>query len=306
MKEGTLPVYNIDTFNPHCHEKDFYANTLSNHLKTYEFISVAHKHDFYLVVVCTKGSGSHWIDFVQYDVQPGSMFLLSPGQGHSWTLSEDIEGYIFFHSRHFYELNFTSNKLLDYPFYCSIYNSPVLSLNEDTLKKEVIIFKEIVAEYRNRELMKFNRLFTLVELLYFDVLRLYISLEHIQGQNQNYLIKVRELEGFIDDNYTTMKSPAQYAEKMFVTAKQLNRICKETLNKSTSDLIFDRIILEAKRLLAHSSFTIPEIAEKLGYTDVSYFSRLFRKRTGKTPISFSREFSVISISKQNCYNEIEQ
>ena len=291
MKEGAIPVYDIETFNPHCQEKDFYANTLSNHVKTHEFTFIPHKHDFYLVVICTKGSGSHWIDFVRYDVKPGSIFMLSPGQGHSWKLSDDIEGYIFFHNKDFYELNFTSNKLLDYPFYCSIYNSPVLLLNEDTWKKEVIIFKEIVAEYRDKALMRFNRLFALVELLYIDLLRLYITLEHIHTQNQHYLIKLRELEGLIDDNFKIIKSPAQYAEKMFVTVKQLNRICKETLNKSTSDLILARIILEAKRLLAHSSYTIPEIAEKLGYADVSYFSKLFRKRTGKTPLSFSKEFS---------------
>ncbi|MBC7846944.1 MAG: helix-turn-helix domain-containing protein [Flavobacterium sp.] len=293
MKAKTLPVYNIEKFKPLCHEKDFYASTVSNHLKNNDFTSSPHKHNFFLVVLFTQGSGNHSVDFVNYDIKPGSIFMLSPGQIHSWTLTEDTDGYIFFHNKDFYELNFSSNKLQDYPFYCSVYNSPTLILKANDLQKSKSIFKEINLEYKQKQLIKFKRLFVLVELLYIDLLRLYLPQEQIDKQNQDYLIKLRKLEGLINDNYKTIKSPAKYAEMMFLGIKQLNRVCKECLNKSTSDIITDRIILEAKRLLIYSPFKIPEIAEQLGYTDISYFTRLFKKKNGITPAAFIKTYSAL-------------
>ena len=73
---------------------------------------------------------------------------------------------------------------------------------------------------------------------------------------------------------------------MNLSEKHLNRICKECLNKTTSDLIAERIILEAKRLLIHSKHTVTEVAAELGYNDNSYFSRFFKKNSGETPIQF--------------------
>jgi AraC-like DNA-binding protein/mannose-6-phosphate isomerase-like protein (cupin superfamily) len=289
MKETLLPVYNIEKFKPLCNEKDFYANKISTHLKNHDFIYKPHKHDFYFVIICTKGKGTHWIDFIEYEIKPGAVFIISPGKGHSFVHSEDAEGFVFFHTKDFYELHSTSKKLVEYPFYYSNYNTPLIQIDKKSINRILPVFKEILEEYRSKQLMKFNRLFVLVELLYIDLLRLYVPLEQIEKQNQNYLIKLHKLEELIEGNFISIKLPAQYADLMSMSVKQLNRICKECLNKSTSDLISDRIVLEAKRLLVYSSLTISEIAEEIGYTDISYFSRLFKKKTGKTPVNFLKE-----------------
>ena len=76
---------------------------------------------------------------------------------------------------------------------------------------------------------------------------------------------------------------------MAMSEKHLNRISKACLNKTTTDLITDRIILEAKRELTHSNLTVREIADKLGYFDNSYFARLFKKKSGQTPIEFIKK-----------------
>lgn len=73
---------------------------MKGHLKSsHKHIEKPHRHDFYVTVLFTHGSGVHEIDFQSYDVQPGSLFFLSPGQIHSWELSDDTEGYIFFSHR---------------------------------------------------------------------------------------------------------------------------------------------------------------------------------------------------------------
>ena len=288
MPKKTLPIYSIENFNYSGKEEDFFANTLKEQLKTNRDILMPHKHDFFFALLITKGSGTHTIDFVEYDVKPGRVFVISPGQVHDFNLSDDADGYLFFHTRSFYDSYSSTKKVQDYPFFCSIYNSPLITPHNKHLQKMEGLFAEIIEEFEQNYLMKFQRIHVLIEQLYIDLTRIYLPQKHIDSQNQNYLSKVRKLEDLIDANFIKIKSPGEYAKKMHVSEKHLNRMCKECLNKTTSDLIADRIMLEAKRQLIYTNDTIAEIAEQLGYEDHSYFSRLFKKRCGKTPAEFAK------------------
>jgi AraC-like DNA-binding protein len=77
---------------------------------------------------------------------------------------------------------------------------------------------------------------------------------------------------------------------MYVSEKHLNRMVKYSLNKTTSDLIAERIILEAKRMLVFSKKTMAEIIDDLGYEDTAYFFRFFKKKTTLTPTAFLEQF----------------
>ena len=294
MPQKTLPVFNIEKFTHSGRDSDFYANTLSVHLNKYGFIFTPHKHDFFFVALCTKGKGVHTIDFKNYEIQPGSLFVFSPGQTHSWVLSDDAEGYIFFHTKDFFDMNFLAMKIKDYPFYCSIYNAPLINLKDQPLRQAKEIFEHIVDEYTHTYLMKFQKIYVLLGLLYVNLSRSYLPQEQIDKQNLNYLARLRELEDLVEANYKTVKSAGEYADMMHISEKHLNRICKECINKTTTDMIMDRIMLEAKRLLILSGSNVSEVAAELGYFDVSYFSRLFKKRCEMTPLAFIRSYLATS------------
>lgn len=290
----TLPIYNIEKFKYLGKESDFYTASLKAHLKLHEFVIAPHRHNFYFVAIIVKGSGTHTIDFVNYPVKPGSVFAIIPGQSHNWKLSEDTEGYVLFHTKSFYNLYFPSKKVQDYPFFCSMHNSPLILLKGKSLKIAKQLCSELLNEYKNEYFLKFQRISLMLDLLYVDLSRLYLPDASITRKNHHYLVKIEKLESLIDTHFREIKSPGQYAKLMFMSEKHLNRICKEVLNKTTSDLIMDRLLLEAKRLLVHSSLTISEIADELGFFDVSYFSRLFKKKSGKTPLDFIKSFSQIN------------
>jgi AraC family transcriptional regulator, transcriptional activator of pobA len=74
---------------------------------------------------------------------------------------------------------------------------------------------------------------------------------------------------------------------MHVSTKHFNRITQSVLEKTTTDLITERILLEAQRMLSHSKTTVAEVADYLGYEDHSYFSRLFKKNLHMTPSKFA-------------------
>lgn len=289
MPKKDLPVYHIEHFHQPEEEHDFYANTLQEHLEKHHFIHVPHKHDFYLSILFTKGSGTHEVDFTSYKVKPGYVFMLSPGQTHDWKLSKDVEGFIFFHTREFYDQAFTSDTIRQFPFFQSIYHSPLIILKDDAFEMITELFMKVLEEQLSDKPLKPQKLLSLVNYVYIELTRQYDAPIPVQ-QHSGYLTKVRELEGLIDTHYRVLKYAREYAGLMNMTEKHLNRICKTTLSKTTGELITDRVILEAKRLLAQTRLPVNQVAENLGYLDNSYFSRLFKKQTGETPLTFSSRY----------------
>ena len=87
-------------------------------------------------------------------------------------------------------------------------------------------------------------------------------------------------------HFTRLKRPAEYAEMLHLSAPYLNECVKNTTGQSVTWHIQQRIVLEAKRLLYHSNQSLKEIAAALGYDDYAYFSRLFTKVAGMSPVSF--------------------
>jgi AraC-like DNA-binding protein len=90
----------------------------------------------------------------------------------------------------------------------------------------------------------------------------------------------------VDQYYNQIQHVKEYAELLGESPVQLNRAVKSVTGKTASDVIIERLILEAKRLLLFSELSNKEVAYKLNYEDPSYFARIFRKKTGLTPSAF--------------------
>lgn len=286
MKKSDFPVLDIDQFTFFSDRREFYASKISGHLKKYKFVLAPHRHSFFFVALTTKGSGKHMIDFNTYDIKPGAIFFMTPGQAHSFKLSKDFDGYIFFHTREFFDLSFTSERVEKYPFFSAVSSTALLQLNSEvTTKRITALFAEIDAEYTRNETMKYQKLVALLCVLYIELARLCETKLKRIPQNVS-IVRLRKLEKLIDKNFREIKSSSEYASMMNVSEKHLNRITKSMLNKTLSDLISERIILEAKRMLVHSEYSIAEVAHYLGYLDNAYFSRFFKKKTGETPTVF--------------------
>ena len=283
MKKA-FPVYNIKQFGKPEPAIDFYANRFVPHIKEHHFTAKPHKHDFYLLVFFTQGQGTHYIDFQAYPIKPGTVFMLSPGQVHSWKLSDDVDGYVFFHSKVFYDEEFTKEQIAHYPFFTSVRNQPFVTIQKPYHIHIERLFREIFTEYRQSKWMGLRKLHALVNILYIELSRMYIG--GIPQPHEKYLQTVKQFETLIDSHFKEEKFPTTYASRLHITERHLNRITRVCLNKTPTALISDRIVLEAKRMLIHSNHSITEIAEYLGYYDCSYFSRLFKKKTKQSPRQF--------------------
>ena len=231
----------------------------------------------------TPDLDTHTIDFVNYKVSPGSVFFLLPAQVHNWSLSPDTEGLIVFFKKEFIEDYFTK-KISSYPLFRSRYqlyqiNDPeneifIRELMGNMLQEHADM--DMIHDYLDILLLKLGNLFPVTE----------------TNSSDPGITNIQKLENLIEKNYTEHQSPAFYAGQLHFSVKYLNDTCKKYLDKTTSQLIHERIILEAKRLLTHDNLTIKEIADQLNFEDHAYFSRLFKKMTGKTPGDFRMEIKV--------------
>lgn len=243
-------------------------------------IEKPHKHDFFLFMLFEEGSGTHSIDFIDHQVKGKQLHLLFPEQIHKWKLNEDTHAHQLMIGREIFET--LANSLR---FSLILYqNDPVISLSNEAYQNILYEFQHI-----KNELAKPDILWEIVQART-KLIALMISQEaetifnhQTVYQTKPLLFKYRSL---IDIHYKTEKLVAFYADRLNISANYLNILCKRYFNASATALIHERLILEAKRILLTTEKPIKVIAFDLGFYDVAYFSKFFKKQTQITPHAF--------------------
>jgi len=244
-----------------------------------------HRHDFFYLLALKKGNGHHDIDFIPYTVGNHIVFFMRPGQVHRLVLKAGSTGYLMQFSADFYSLrNKVSGELLRKAGNINHYQ-----LNANGFQKLLAVLTYIFQEYagkqeRYEEAIKANM----------DIFFIELARQYSKPPSGNANMYAQEgLEAFLallEIHVFNHKKVAEYAAMMNLSAYQLNAITKETLGKTCSELINEHIILEAKRYLLATSNQVNQIADHLGYEDVSYFIRFFKKHTGSSPEAFRYNF----------------
>lgn len=246
-------------------------------------IEKPHKHDFFLFMLFEAGSGTHSIDFVDHQVKGQQLHLLFPEQIHKWDLNEDIHAHQLMISRSIFETlaNSLRFSLIMYQ------NYPVINLSNEAYQHILYEFQHI-----KTELSKPDILWEIIQVRT-KLIALMISQEaetifnnHTVYQTKPLLFRYRSL---IDAHYKTEKLVAFYADQLNISANYLNILCKRYFNVSATALIHERLVLEAKRILLITEKPIKAIAFDLGFYDVAYFSKFFKKQTQITPHAFREQ-----------------
>ncbi|CAM1344840.1 AraC family transcriptional regulator [Tenacibaculum amylolyticum] len=286
-----IPILNIENFNQQISAKNyFYSNHLDVHLKNnVHHFDKPHKHDFYLCVFVIEGEGVHEIDFNNYDIKPGRVFFLKPGQTHYWSFSSEVKGYIFFHTFEFFSLSMNELQLNEFPFYTL--KKSYLDLSPNNIQYFIEAFKNINDEFHSNQIFKRASLLSLVNLIYINFLRTF-NQKSIpeQSQSVNDLVIVEKLYDLITTHFKHEKRATFYAEQLHITVRHLNRITKKVLGKTFTQLLHEMIVLEAKRLLVHTREQLTTIAEELGFQDYANFSKFFKNKTTESPTSFRKRY----------------
>ncbi len=245
-----------------------------------------HRHDFYNLIFITQGSGTHTIDLQEFEVKPNQMYCMNDGQVHSWELSEDIEGYTLFFKKEFYEVIEPKYSLQALPFFnLGANDSSLVEFSDEMAQIVSRLFEEIIREYQTNLPDREISIKSYLKLILINAWRTYMPHEELDNNDLN-VSKVRFFEQLINQKFKELKAVKDFADIMHITPNYLNAICTKAVGKTAGQMIRERVILEAKRLLLHSSISVCELAYHLGYEDCSYFIRLFKKEVGTTPEYF--------------------
>ncbi|RRB01172.1 helix-turn-helix domain-containing protein [Larkinella rosea] len=277
-----VPVYKLQAFPRHEPNALFYMTRLEKLVQEFKGIDKPHSHTFYLVMWIIKGSGTHTIDFKTYAIAPHQLYFLTPGQVHSWQLSADVEGFNLFFEANFFRSRFP-NRLFQYPFFHSHQHQPLLEVASSAALFQDL-FRYAWQEYDSQQPNRPEVFLSFVHLILETANRLYT--ERQTETDTNLFDRIRQYEELLEQQFLTVREVASYAEQMHLTPNYLNAICKKVLGKTASQLLHERLVIEAQRLLTHTAQSVKEIGFRLGFEDPSYFVRFFKKHTHQTPAEF--------------------
>lgn len=281
---GKIPVLEQCTVS-YKEDKNFLADRLDVYLSKNNNLVFPHRHNFYQMVLFLSGEGMHEIDFRQYAIQRGQVYFMGPGQVHSWMFEGKMTGYIVnFDIDYFKSLLIQPDYIESLNLFSSL-NEGVFVLEEDQLAEFSFLFDQL------------NELNTKpVDIDLKRSLLLYILLKLDQAYVPNFptktvdyhLVLIKNFISLVDLNFKELHLPKEYAELLFVTPNHLNSVCKEYLGAQAGEVIRNRIMLEAKRLLILPDWTISQVSYELNFNDNSYFTKFFKKVEGKTPEEFRK------------------
>jgi AraC family transcriptional activator of pobA len=285
-----IPVYDIKAIS-RLQREDIFISRFAPYLETRKKLCLPHKHDFYHLLLFTKGGGSHLIDFQKFVVQPYQIYFMSPGQVHSWNFEGEVDGYVINFSIPFFQAFLLNpDYLQQLPCFSGVMANSVINLPENLQAEVHNVFERIIEESERGNKLSLDMIRVLMVQLFIIIGRLGFENTNLNVKSSNYSM-LRKILNLIEKNVCVLKFPREYAELLFVTPNHLNAICKELLGKPAGEIIRDRLVLEAKRLMINLDLSISEIAYELNFRDNAYFSRFFKKYTGMTP----EEFRIVAL-----------
>lgn len=246
-----------------------------------------HRDDHYIFIFQQKGKSRIMIDFDTVSIDDAAVLCILPGQAHQGILAHHVEAWFLAVKpemvkdsyRHFFVNQDSDPRLAAFGIQESKHLSQMMKLltslsdlhDENYYKEEV------------------NR--SLINACLGMIISEFQTLSPARYQNTSRSATITRLfRCLLLQAFKTMKTPAGYAAALHISPTYLNEVVKKNTGFSVSYWIHQEIILEAKRKLFYTDSSVKEIAEQLGYEDYSYFTRVFTRVSGISPIAFRQKY----------------
>lgn len=276
-KKKSIPV---NSFNDKYREGIIIARASLNGLPNSKEIEQSHRDEGHLFILQEKGTTYIEIDFQKHKIKAPALIYIHPNQVHRLIKFENATiGTWMITSENLHQEYIRLLEDLTPVKFLSLKKEPLSIISE-------MLSLCINLSERKDEKLHYSILKESCNTLVVLVISQYLSLSKSTDQISRFTVITKAFKLSLEQNYIEIKSPAEYAKKLNISTAYLNECVKTTTGHPVSYHIQQRVILESQRLLYHSDKSIKEIASELGYDDYSYFTRLFSKVTGMTPLAF--------------------
>ena len=245
-----------------------------------------HQHDYETLIIGIQGQLEHFVDFKTTIIEAPLISFIAKGKVHSIN-TQLVNGQF-----DVWVLRFKSEFIAETVFqlYASYHNNANHLLQKDTCFDRL----SHVCELMNHEMAVPSPDLSVVRHL-LSALIIMIESERKKHSPSDQITDINQNETFInflkivEANFRRPVGVEFYAEKLFMSARNLNLICQRIMDQSVTELIETRKLTEAKNLLTSTNKSISEIGFELGFNEKAYFSNVFKKKTGQTPTEFRQE-----------------
>jgi AraC family transcriptional activator of pobA len=248
------------------------------------------RNNYFTMIWLKVGKGKIKADFSEHEFKANTLFAFSPYQPYMLLPDGDIEGVaINFHTDFFCIHKHHREVACNGVLFHNIYKPPYLYIDDNSAITFNMLIEQIRTEMQVPALAQYELLVSYLKIFLITASRLKLQqqpdAEKAIADNPEPFI-LQKLKDNIELHFKTKHSPSNYADLLNITPKALGKITKTHFNKTLTDLIAERIVMEAKRELYLSNKAVKEIAYELGYDDESYFSRFFKTNTSISPQTF--------------------
>lgn len=246
-----------------------------------------HRTDFYHIFLFENCTPTHTVDFVPIKIQSNSLLFIDKDRVHRFDLLTKYKGRV---------LIFTDN------FYCT-------TNRDTTFLRTTSLFNDLENRPNFQPKEKFHQFINLCNLIDLELQSPNDSAKHdiLKNHLHNFLLLAERekhktqspnlqkgidldytllFRDLLEKNFTSIKTVSSYSAQIHVSEKRLNHATSTIVGKTPKQMIDDRVLLEAKRLLVHGNQSIKEIGIELGFDEPTNFIKYFRKHTSQTPVEF--------------------
>ncbi len=242
-------------------------------------VEYVHRDDYFVFGLMVRGQMTFDVDFERQNVSAGAIGFIRPGQIHRFLGGDDFEGWMLMvesemvceqYKMIFEEVSFSGKTLW------------IADLEIGELKTLYKLIYDLVAREEEMSIIR--------DLVSAFIGMIAVCFKRMKSECTSYHNRHAEIvfqfNLLLQKHITESHTPSFYADKLNLSPVYLNEVVKRVTGYSASNYIKNEIVLRAQRLLYHTNLTVKEIALALGFEDNAYFTRLFTRATGKSPLQF--------------------
>jgi AraC family transcriptional activator of pobA len=242
-------------------------------------------YNYYSMLLVTEGSGKLAVDYSEYALQKDALMCFAIYQPFVINAESDFKGILInFHPDFFCIHKHKEEVACNGVLFNNIYESPLLPLSSNEMDDLQGVVSKLKAEMQNPALAQYELLMAYLKIFLINASRSKVEQQPVDESKygkEPFILKT--LKDAIEEHYRTKHSPGDYADLLNISTKALNRLSKTHFNRTLSNLIAERLIIEAKRELYLTSKPVKSIAYELGFQDEFYFSRFFKNNAEVSP-----------------------
>jgi len=251
------------------------------------------KYKSFIKILYLSENATLTIDYKKFTTSTNSLFFINSNQHFQLHSIAADSGIMLFYNRDFYCVQIHDNEVsCDGLLFNNIFEIPIVEIPENLYPFISATIDNIIEEFNGEQSSREEMIRTYLKQIIIRATRLWKQ-QHAEQNNLSASYDAdffRNFSRLVEVHFKEKHGLSDYADLLMVTPKTLNKKLSKLQVRNPNDIIKNRIILEAKRLLSFSSMSIKEIAYYLGYEDPAYFNRLFTNKVKATPASFRKQY----------------